>query len=137
MIEYKGFGFADRSDRKQRSSRFKFGEHQLAFEPQELKTKPTSVLCSISFWPREGLDGSRGLRRLVTSICQQPNQLAAGQPIRADRADSAVAPELNELLYAEYASQILAGEAIDGMAARFVRQNVPGLPGNVGFAYDI
>ena len=43
--------------------------------------------------------------------------LAAWQPVGADNADSAVAPEHNELLDAEYARQILSDEAIDGMAA--------------------
>ena len=53
MIEYKGFGFVDLSGRKQGSRRFKSGGTDGPLNHES---------------PKYMLNGSRGLRHLVTSI---------------------------------------------------------------------
>ncbi len=62
--------------------------------------------------------------------------LHAGQPVNADCAACGVAPELDELLDGEDASQVLDGSAVLGMAAfqLVVSHWVAGDPSDVGNA---
>ena len=65
--------------------------------------------------------------------------LHAGQPVNADCAACGVAPELDELLDGEDASQVLDRSAVLGMAAfeLVVSHGVAGDPSDVGNADDV
>jgi hypothetical protein len=65
--------------------------------------------------------------------------LHAGQPVNADCAAGGVAPELDELLDGEDASQVLDRSAVLGMAAfqLWVSQGIAGDPADVGNADDV
>ena len=65
--------------------------------------------------------------------------LHAGQPVNADCAACGVAPELDELLDGEDASQVLDRSAVLSMAALelIVSRGVAGDPADVGNADDV
>ena len=60
--------------------------------------------------------------------------LAAGQPVRAHRSEGAIGPELEELLDIEHPGQILTSPAVGGMPSHLIRQDVSGLPGDMGLS---
>ena len=78
-------------------------------------------------------------RRIRFYASNYQEALHAGQPVNADCAAGGVAPELDELLNGEYASQILDRSVVLCMTAleQLAGLGIPGEPADVGNADDV